>query len=170
MLFDCTANLTAALRTRRMQKLCHCSTQRAKFILSEAIYTATKKTASPWRLETRSRCGRRASSSGRARLRLGQHWTITGASICASPCATRTRAPPTQTTRLVLLWMRSEPMLPLSRPPSTCHPPLPQNFNLPKTCAQTAQCVQVINCFRCLNSQLFFCYFSMPIMYLVVVS
>ena len=158
MLFDCTANLTAAFRTRRMQKLCHCSTQRAKYIWLEASYTATKKTASPWRLETRSRCRRIASSSGRAcRSRLGQHWTITGASICASPCATRPRAPPTKTTRLVLLWTRSEPMLPLSRPPSTCHPPLPQNFNLPKTCAQTAQCVQVINCFWCLNSQLFFC-------------
>ena len=160
MLFDCTANLTAPFRTRRMQKLCHCSTQWAKFIWSEASYPATKKTASPWRLETRSRCRRRASSSGCAcRLRLGQHWTITGTSICASPCGTSTRAPPTQTTHLVLLWTRSEPMLPLSRPPSTSHP-LPQNFNLPITCAQTAQCVQVINCFWYLNSQLFFCYFS----------
>ena len=45
-------------------------------------------------------------------------------SISASPCATRTRAPSTQTTRLLLLWTRSEPMLLLSRPPSTCHPPL----------------------------------------------
>ena len=139
MLFDCTANITAAFRTRQMQKLCNCSTQRAKFIWSEASYTATKKTASPWRLETRSRCSLRASSS--FRLRLGQHWTITGASICASPFPTRTRAPPTQTTRLVLFWTRSEPMLPLSRPPLTYHPPLPQNFNLPQTCAQTAQCV-----------------------------